>query len=137
MTQSLLHTELLSAFSLLFSKARGFYQHKADTAGSGNLRRQFAALAKLHQQILYLLPAPHQSCIAAEGMEDLYELSYWYDNKRSHRSLLSIQQQLIRQLRLQKAVIRNADLRQHQNTLLHFTASLQIAADQLVNTKTN
>ncbi len=49
MTQSFLnetsrgqHTELLAAFGLLFSKARRFYQYKAETASSGNLRRHFA-----------------------------------------------------------------------------------------------
>ncbi len=82
MTQSFLnetsrgqHTELLAAFGLLFSKARRFYQYKAETASSGNLRRHFATLAELHQQILYLLPAPNSDCVVSEGMTALYELS--------------------------------------------------------------
>ncbi len=128
-------TELIAAFSLLFSRARRFYRHNAETAGSGNLRRQFTALAELHQQILYLLPKPNQSEVISDGLEALYELSLWYDNKRSQTSLATIQQQLVKQLQLQKAVIRNFDLQQYQKTLLHFTASLQMAADQLANTQ--
>lgn len=143
MTQSFLnetsrgkHTELLAAFGLLFSKARRFYQYKAETASSGNLRRHFATLAELHQQILYLLPAPNSDCAISEGMTALYELSAWYANKRSHISLSTLQHQLVQQLQLQKTAIRNFDLGPYQNSLLHFTASLQIAADQLANVQT-
>lgn len=143
MTQSLPHqtstgqdSELIAAFSLLLSKARRFYQHNAETAGSGNLRRHFAALAELHQQTLYLLPKPSQSQVASDGLDALYELSLWYDNKRSQTSLATIQQQLVKQLQLQKAAIKNFDLQQYQTTLLHFTASLQIAADQLTTIQT-
>jgi hypothetical protein len=128
--------ELIAAFSLLFSRARRFYQQNAETAGSGNLRRHFAALAELHQQTLYLLPKPSQSQVASDGLEALYELSLWYDNKRSQTSLATIQQQLVKQLQLQKAVIRHFDLQQYQKTLLHFTASLQIATDQLASIQT-
>lgn len=143
MTQSFLNQsptnqdkEQLTAFSVLFSKARRFYQYKAETADAGNLRRKFAALAELHQQILYLLPTPQQNCTAAEGMEILYQLSYWYENKQSHRSVATIQQQLLKQLQLQKTLIRNFNLGLYQHSLLHFTASLQIAADQLAEIKT-
>lgn len=126
------HTQLVAALSRLFTRAKVFYQHNAETVGPGNLRRQFAALAELHQQILYLFPPPDS--LATES-EALAELNYWYSDKRSQASLLTIQQQLAKQLQLQKALIRNCDLRQHQKTLLHFTASLQIAADQLAEIK--
>ncbi len=123
-------TQLLAALSCLFSRAKTFYQHSAETAAPGNLRRQFAALAELHQRILYLLP-PH-NCATADDIEALAELSRWY-NKPKQPSLQAIQQQLAKQLQLQKAMIRNCDLGLHQMTLLHFTASVQIAADQLAN----
>ncbi len=60
----------------------------------------------------------------------------WYANKRSHISLSTLQHQLVQQLQLQKTAIRNFDLGPYQNSLLHFTASLQIAADQLANVQT-
>lgn len=123
-------TQLLAALSCLFTRAKTFYQHSAETATPGNLRRQFAALAELHQQILYLLP-PH-NCATADDIEALAELGRWY-NKPKQPSLQAIQQQLAKQLQLQKAMIRNCDLGLHQMTLLHFTASVQIAADQLAN----
>ena len=129
------NTELIAAFSLLFSKAKGFYQQHAETAGSGNLRRHFAALAELHQQTLDLLPKPGQSEVTSDELDALNELSLWYENKRSPTALAAIKHQLIKQLQLQKAVIRNFDLQQYQKTLLHFTASLQIAADQLAEIK--
>jgi len=127
------HTQLVAALSRLFARAKVFYQHNAETASPGNLRRQFAALAELHQQILYLFPPPN--AVVTE-VEALAELNYCYSDKLSQASLLTIQQQLTKQLQLQKALIRSCDLRQHQKTLLHFTASLQIAADQLAQTKT-
>lgn len=127
------HTQLLAALNRLFTRAKVFYQHNAETAGPGNLRRQFAALAELHQQILYLLPPPEAVVIEVEA---LTELVYWYNNQPNQTSLATIQHQLNKQLQLQKAVIRSSDLRQHQKTLLHFTASLQIAADQLAEIKT-
>ncbi len=142
MTQSFLHEtstlprpELLAAFSFLCRNARSFYLHKAETTGSGNLRRQFSALAELHQQILYLLPRPQQSSKLQHITTALAELSHWYDNKFRPMSLSTIQQQLQKQLQLQKAMIRHQQLGQHQTTLLYFTASLQIAADQLSGTK--
>lgn len=124
-------TQLLAALSCLFSQAKAFYQHSAETAAPGNLRRQFAALAELHQRVLYLLP-PHSNATTDE-IEALAELSRWYNDKPSQPSLHTIQQQLAKQLQLQKAMIRNCDLGPHQMTLLHFTASVQIAADQLAN----
>ncbi|HJS15340.1 MULTISPECIES: hypothetical protein [Rheinheimera] len=124
-------TQLLAALSCLFSRAKTFYQHSAETAAPGNLRRQFAALAELHQQILYLLPP--RSSKTADEIEALAELSRWYNDKPNQPSLHRIQQQLAKQLQLQKAMIRNCDLGPHQMTLLHFTASVQIAADQLAN----
>jgi hypothetical protein len=124
-------TQLLAALSCLFTRAKTFYQHSAETASPGNLRRQFAALAELHQQILYLLP-PH-NCATADDLEALAELGRWYNTKPKQPSLQAIQQQLAKQLQLQKAMIRNCDLGLHQMTLLHFTASVQIAADQLAN----
>ena len=126
-------TQLLAALSCLFSRAKTFYQHSAETAAPGNLRRQFAALAELHQQILYLFPPPN--AVTTE-VEALAELSSCYNDKPNQTSLATIQQQLAKQLQLQKALIRSCDLRQHQKTLLHFTASLQIAADQLAEIKT-
>lgn len=128
--------EVLAAFRLLFNNARRFYQHNAETSGSGNLRRQFATLAELHQQILYLLPGPNHRCTNPGSIEALSELSYWYDNKRNQISLPTVQQQLVRQLQLQKAMIRTVDLGRYREALLHFTASLQIATDQLAEIKT-
>ena len=127
------HTQLVAALSRLFTRAKTFYQHSAETAGPGNLRRQFAALAELHQHILYLFPAPDG---LTTDVEVLAELNHWYSDTLKQTSLATIQQQLAKQLQLQKALIRSCDLRQHQKTLLHFTASLQIAADQLAQTKT-
>lgn len=127
------HKQLLAALSRLFARAKVFYQHNAETAGPGNLRRQFAALAELHQQILYLIPPPEG---AATESEVWPELHYWYRDTLSQTSLTTIQQQLAKQLQLQKALIRSSNLHQHQKTLLHFTASLQIAADQLAEIKT-
>lgn len=125
------HTQLLAALARLFSQAKIFYQQSAEAAGPGNLRRQFTALAELHQQILYLLPPPCNH--TGDDLEALTELNSWYSEKPKHRSLQTIQQQLTKQLQLQKAMIRSCDLGQHQITLLHFTASVQIAADQLLN----
>jgi len=126
-------TELLAALSRLFARAKTFYQHTAETVGPGNLRRQFSALAELHQQILYLFPPGDSS--AAESSA-LSELSCWYNNPPNQTSVPAIQQQLATQLQLQKALIRNGDLPQHHKSLLHFTASLQIAADQLAQSET-
>jgi hypothetical protein len=127
------HTQLIAALSRLFTRAKVFYQQNAEGAGPGNLRRQFAALAELHQQILYLFPPPN--AVTTE-VEALAELSDCYNDKPNQTSLATIQQQLAKQLQLQKVLIRSCDLRQHQKTLLHFTASLQIAADQLAEIKT-
>ncbi len=132
--------ELLAALSSLFSRAKTFYQHHAESAGPSNLRRQFTALAELHQQILYLFPAPksvadHATESAAESSA-LSELSNWYHNPPNPLSVSAIQQQLATQLQLQKALIRSGDVQLHHKTLLHFTASLQIAADQLAQNKT-
>lgn len=129
---TLQHAELLAALSALFSRAKRFYQHTAETVGPGNLRRQFAELAELHQQILYIFPPPG----SAADCGALSELSCWYNNKPNLASVPAIQQQLAVQLQLQKALIRSGDLHQHHKTLLHFTASLQIAADQLAQSKT-
>lgn len=126
------YTQLVVALSRLFVRAKNFYQHNAETAGPGNLRRQFAALAELHQQILYLFPPADSD---GTDIEALPELSGWYNDNPNQLSLPTIQQQLAKQLQFQKAVIRSCDLRQHQKTLLHFTASLQIAADQLALNK--
>ncbi|MBU0913953.1 MAG: hypothetical protein KKF22_15585 [Gammaproteobacteria bacterium] len=122
------YSQLLEALNRLFVQAKNFYQRRAETAGPGNLRRQFAALAELHQHILYLLPP---SSSATHDIEALSELSYWYSQKSEQVSLHRIQRQLAKQLQLQKAIIRSCDLRQHKSSLLHFTASVQIAADQL------
>ncbi|MDF3123504.1 hypothetical protein [Rheinheimera sp. 1928-s] len=137
-------TELLATLSCLFSRAKTFYQHHAESAGPGNLRRQFAALAELHQQILYLFPAPksvadnatESTAESAAESSALSELSNWYHNPPNPLSVSAIQQQLTTQLQLQKALIRSGDVPLHHKTLLHFTASLQIAADQLAQNKT-
>lgn len=137
---TLQQTELLAALSCLFSRAKTFYQHHAESAGPGNLRRQFSALAELHQQILYLFPAPERvaDSVAKSAAESstLSGLSSWYHNPPNPLSVSAIQQQLATQLQLQKALIRSGDVQQHHKTLLHFTASLQIAADQLAQNKT-
>lgn len=127
------HTQLIAALSRLFTRAKAFYQQNAECAGPGNLRRQFAALAELHQQILYLFPPPN---VVTTEVEALAELSDCYNDKPNQTSLATIQQQLAKQLQLQKVLIRSCDLHQHHKTLLHFTASLQIAADQLAQSKT-
>lgn len=127
-------TKVLIALTCLLSRAKTFYQQSAATVTSGNLRRQFSALAELHQQILYLLPDPGSSPMT--HTEELSELNFWYSNQPSQPALHAIQHQLAKQLQLQKTMIRSCDLGQHQKTLLHFTASLQIAADQLAEIKT-
>lgn len=131
LTRNATQTALIAAFRQLFSKARRFYQHHAETTDHHNLRRHFCALAELHQHMLYLLPAAQSQCKALRAMTAWDELGAWYDNKRSPASLSTIQHQLVKQLQLQKAVIRKLDLGLYQHSLLHFTASLQIAADQL------
>ena len=85
------HTQLIAALSRLFTRAKVFYQQNAECAGPGNLRRQFAALAELHQQILYLLPSPCNH--TGDDVEALTELNSWYSEKPNHRSLQTIQQQ--------------------------------------------
>ncbi|MBU1620499.1 MAG: hypothetical protein KJ556_06685 [Gammaproteobacteria bacterium] len=125
-------TKLLAALSCLFSQAKIFYQHTAETVGPGNLRRQFSALAELHQHILYLFPPADSSAAEANALSGL---SCWYNTPPNPLSVSAIQQQLATQLQLQKALIRSGDLPQHHKSLLHFTASLQIAADQLAQSE--
>lgn len=126
-------TQLIAALSRLFTRAETFYQRSAERVGSGNLRRQFAVLAELHQHILDLFPAAES---IATDIEAISELDDWYNDQLNPTALPAIQQQLAKQLQLQKNLIRSCDLRQHKKNLLHFTASLQIAADQLAEIKT-
>ena len=141
--------ELLAAGTQLFSKAQLFFQHSAEQTSSGNLRRQFSTLARLHQQVLYLLPQNHSND-SLPTFRDCSELCHWYqhaiDKDTIHKDqmhhviaqagqsrLRTIQSQLLKQLQLQKSMIRACEPGPHQLTLLHFTASLQIAVDQFVD----
>lgn len=130
------HKELLAAFCILFRKARDFYQHNAKVAAPANLRRHLAMLAELHQQILQKLPAA-ESQSQNSDMTALTELLCWYSNEPQQIALTSLKQLLTTQLQLQKKLIRQSDLGQHRSNLLYFTASLQIAADQLAELKTS
>lgn len=134
--------ELLVAFTHLFSQAQLFFQHSAEQTDSGNLRRHYSSLARLHQQVLYLLPRGHHHD-RLPAFPNCSELCHWYQNALQERAtpnktnqpqLHNIQTQLQKQLQLQKSMIRACQPGQHQISLLHFTASLQIAADQLADT---
>lgn len=132
-------SELMAAFTAVVKQAQRFFQQSAECTDSSNLRRQFSTLAQLHQQVLFLLPHDQHSNAAAVAA-DFNDLYLWYHSAihdTSQRPYLQrIRMQLDKQLQLQKSMIRANVLSQYKMNLLHFTASLQIAADQLAETTT-
>ena len=126
------HQELY-ALQQLLAMAQQYFQQQAQQSQSGNLRRQFQQLQQLHQQVLLLLPATEPAANADD--QRLATLQQFYQNSSteicSPACLSQLKLQLNKQLHWQKTLLRSQQLGCCHTVLLHFTASLQMATDQL------
>lgn len=123
----------LPALQQLLNAAEHYFRHQARHNQSSNLRRQLTLLQQLHQHTVLLLPAAPEA--AAPQDSRIVALRQFYlateQEINSPAALAQLRLQLNKQLQWQKKLLRSQQLGPCHTVLLHFTASLQMAADQL------
>jgi hypothetical protein len=130
---------LLSAVASLCTSAGRFFQLAASQVSPGNLRYQFANLARLHVSASKQLPGHADAAALRQLCPPLSAVQYWYlqqHNKLQHQEcspavLAELAILLPQQLAALKQLTRCSSHRL-QAGLAHFTAALQLACDQLL-----
>ena len=130
---------ILRAVASLCASAGRFFQLAASQISTGNLRYQFATLARLHANASRHFPAHADTAALLQLSPQLYAVQYWYlqqhsklhQQECSQELLAELATQLPEQLSALKQLTRCSSHRL-KVSLAHFIAALQLAYDQLL-----
>lgn len=130
---------LLRAVASLCASAGRFFQLAASQVSTGNLRHQFATLARLHVSASQQLPDHTDAAALRQLCPQLSAVQYWYQQQHSkllqHECSPAVLAELAILLPQQLAALKQltrCSSHRLQAGLAHFTAALQVACDQLL-----
>lgn len=130
---------ILRAVASLCASAGRFFQLAASQVSTGNLRYQFATLARLHANASRHLPEHSDTAALCQLSPQLSAVQYWYLQQYSklHQqecspALLAELATLLPQHLSALKQLTYCSSNRLKASLAHFTAALQLACDQLL-----